>query len=318
MRTIGGYFELELREGKEYHNGAVCLNTGRNAFEYLLKAKGFKKVFLPYYTCDVMLQPIKRQGVEYKFYHLDKNLVPILGEKKFHNDEVIIYNNYFGLFDKVIRIMAERYKRNIVIDNSQAFYALPLSGIDTFYSPRKFFGVPDGAYLYTENKLDSIIERDRSAERIGHLIYRIDSCAEDGFLVFQKNEKSLSGSGIKSMSLLTKRLLQNIDYQKCAEVRKENFNFLHSELVTINHFDIDLANDSVPMVYPLLTDKCGLRDFLISKNIYVATYWDSVRKYINHKSYEYKLVTNLVPLPIDQRYDTKTMELIVKAVLSYV
>jgi hypothetical protein len=34
MQPIGGYFELELRKGKEYHTDAIRLNTGRNALEY--------------------------------------------------------------------------------------------------------------------------------------------------------------------------------------------------------------------------------------------------------------------------------------------
>ena len=34
------------------------------------------------------------------------------------------------------------------------FYAKPIHGNDTFYTCRKFFGVPDGAYLYTDKLLD--------------------------------------------------------------------------------------------------------------------------------------------------------------------
>jgi len=33
--AIGGYFELELRDGNKYHNNAIRINSGRNAFEYL-------------------------------------------------------------------------------------------------------------------------------------------------------------------------------------------------------------------------------------------------------------------------------------------
>ena len=36
--SIGGYFELELPQGEEYHKNAIRLNTGRNAFEYGLGA----------------------------------------------------------------------------------------------------------------------------------------------------------------------------------------------------------------------------------------------------------------------------------------
>jgi hypothetical protein len=33
MKEIGGYFELEFREGNSYHANAIPLNTARNSFE---------------------------------------------------------------------------------------------------------------------------------------------------------------------------------------------------------------------------------------------------------------------------------------------
>ena len=48
MKEIGGYFELELREGQEYHKKAIKLNTGRNALELILMVKQYKKVFIPF------------------------------------------------------------------------------------------------------------------------------------------------------------------------------------------------------------------------------------------------------------------------------
>lgn len=59
---IGGYFELELRKGKEYHPTALKLNSGRYAFEYILKVKRYKEAYLPYFTCASMLEPIRKLG----------------------------------------------------------------------------------------------------------------------------------------------------------------------------------------------------------------------------------------------------------------
>ena len=59
MKAIGGYFELELASGKEYHPKAIRLNSGRNAFEFILSNNTYKRIFLPYYTCDVLLQPLQ-------------------------------------------------------------------------------------------------------------------------------------------------------------------------------------------------------------------------------------------------------------------
>lgn len=41
---IGGFFPLELPKYKELHDSAIRLNTGRNAFEYILKAYDVNEV----------------------------------------------------------------------------------------------------------------------------------------------------------------------------------------------------------------------------------------------------------------------------------
>ena len=36
MKEIGGYIELDTYTGREYHEGALALNSGRNALIYLI------------------------------------------------------------------------------------------------------------------------------------------------------------------------------------------------------------------------------------------------------------------------------------------
>ena len=76
MIPIGGYFSLEINEGQELHGQALRLNAGRYALEYILKARKYRKVFIPYYICESILQPIKRLGLEYEFYHINEQLEP--------------------------------------------------------------------------------------------------------------------------------------------------------------------------------------------------------------------------------------------------
>ena len=58
--AIGGYFELELSKGEHYHKGALRLNTARNCLEYIMLARKYAKIYIPYYTCEVMLQPFHK------------------------------------------------------------------------------------------------------------------------------------------------------------------------------------------------------------------------------------------------------------------
>lgn len=60
---IGGYFSFELNSIYEKYSNAVKLNAGRYALEYILRARKYKKVYIPYYICDSVMQPINELGV---------------------------------------------------------------------------------------------------------------------------------------------------------------------------------------------------------------------------------------------------------------
>jgi len=301
MNEIGGYFGLELKKGKEYHANAIKLNTGRNAFEYILEANNYSKVYIPYYTCDALLQPITKLKIAYEFYSINEDLEPLFDFKKIKKKEVFLYTNYFGLKDKYI---LELYKncKNLIIDNSQAFFSNPLNNIDTFYTARKFFGVSDGAYLYIKKKLLRKLAIDNSLERTEHLLRRIENSAQDGYPYFVKSDDSLNNLPILKMSKLTQRILESVDYKFVALKRKSNYNFLNRELKNLNLIRLSLGKNQVPMVYPFLTNNTNLRAKLTENNIYTAQYWPNVLKWVDKKALEYKYSSNLIHLPIDQRY----------------
>jgi len=314
--AIGGYFELELNRGQEYHQNAIRLNTGRNAFEYILRARQYKKVYLPLYTCDVMMEPIQNLEIQFEFYLIDSSFLPIFNFEKVKSDECFVYTNYFGLCDKQVSDVATKCK-NIIIDNSQSFYSLPLDGVDTFYSPRKFFGLPDGAYLYAGRLIDSKFEKDLSYKRCVHLLGRIDTDAEAHFLNYKENSKSICNQPIREMSNLTQRLLCSINYNTVADVRKQNFDFLHQNLKHLNELKIEFESSTVPLVYPFLVENgVGLKRELIANKIFVATYWPNVLDWSESGTYEFYLTNNLIALPIDQRYNNEDMKLLVQMVNS--
>lgn len=310
MQAIGGYFSLELPKGSEYHINAIRLNTGRNCLEYILRARGYKKVYLPYYTCEVILEPFKKLGVSYEFYHVDINL-EIPDYFSLTGDEALLYTNYFGLKQRYVEHLAEKNGKRLIVDNTQAFYAKPIEGIDTFYTCRKFFGVPDGAYLYTDNVLDDEFEQDKSYDRFTHLLKRIDISAEEGFADFRKNDNVLDNQPIRMMSQLTLRMMQGIDYDAIANQRRENFKSLHAALNSSNDLHLELADDAVPMVYPYLTPIKGLRERLIENKVFVARYWPNVLDLTTKDGIENLLTYQMQPLPIDQRYGAEEIKRII-------
>lgn len=310
MQPIGGYFSLELPKGEEYHKDAIRLNTGRNCLEYILKARGYKKVYLPYYTCEVVLEPLKKLGVSYEFYHIDINF-EISDSFTLKANEALLYVNYYGLKQRYVEQLAEKTGEQLIIDNTQAFYAKPIAGIDTFYTCRKFFGVPDGAYLYTNKLLDAEFERDQSFEYFMFLTKRIDLGAEAGYDDFRNLSKHVVGQPIKRMSKLTQRMMQGIDYARIAEQRRANYQLLNNALGKSNTLSLPLEEDAVPMVYPYLAPVMGLREKLIENKVFVARYWPNVLEWTTKDDIEYLLAYQAQPLPIDQRYGFENMRRII-------
>jgi hypothetical protein len=315
MTDIGGYFELELRKEEEYHKNAIRLNTGRNALELILKVKQYKKIFIPLYTCEAILEPLKKLKIDYECYYIDEKLEPIFDYKRIKTNEAFLYTNYFGLKDSFIADLSINCL-NIIIDNTQAFFSLPVTGLPTFYSCRKFFGVPDGAYVYIYEIINLDLKLDYSSERFKHLLIRIESDPQAGYDYFKLNENNLIGQPIKLMSLLTQSLLCNIDYDKTKRVRKQNFMFFQEYLSKSNQLYIPENYDSVPMVFPyLVPEGKTLKQRLIDQGVLVATYWPNVLKDTKKGDFEYYFAENGICLPIDQRYNIDEMKDILKKLI---
>ena len=311
--AIGGYFELELHRNTHFHD-ALKLNTARNCLEYILRVRRYSKIFIPYYTCDALLEPIHKLNLEYEFYHIDENFQPVF-TKELRPGEAFLYTNYFGFTQKIARSLRKKIP-NLIIDNCQAFYTEALEYTDTFYSARKFFGVPDGAYLYTTKELVSPLAVEISSGRMSHLIERIEASAEMGYHDFQHNENSLSNLPIRQMSAISDRILQSVDYEYVRNKRRQNFSCLHAVLKDINQLKLNLEEDIVPMVYPFWSLDKTLRKKLLENQIFVATYWLNVLKWCKVNTLENNWAQHLIPLPIDQRYGTQEMAQILKVILA--
>lgn len=315
MEAIGGYFSLELPQHEEYHQNAIRMNTGRNCLEYILRVRGYSKVYIPYYTCDVVLEPFKKLDIPYEFYHIDIHL-EIRDRFTLKDDEALLYTNYYGLKQRYVEQLAAKVGTRLIIDNTQAFYAKPIEGIDTFYTCRKFFGVADGAYLYCNAVLDDEIEQDYSFDRMAHLLKRIDMSAEEGYADFRKTDDGLDNQPIRKMSKLTQRMMQGIDYETAAEKRRKNYLMLHEALGKENNIELPMKADSVPMVYPYLVPVIGLREKLIENKVFVARYWPNVQDWTTNDDIEYLLAYQMLPLPVDQRCGQKEMEIIISLIKS--
>ncbi len=310
MREIGGYFELDQFINKPYYNNMIELNTGRNALAYLIKAKGIKKVYIPHYLCNSVSGVLERLSVDYEGYSIDKNFNPLF-DKELENDQYLYIVNYYGqISNSALRSFKERYG-TIIIDNTQSFFQKPIQGINTIYSLRKYFGVPDGAYLSTDRILEEELEEEKSSHRMKHILGRFEGEASTYYNDFKENDESFKMLSLKKMSSLSQNILGAIDYEKVRTRRNKNFRYLHGNLSNSNVLDIRVPEG--PFSYPYyVKNGIEVRKALAEKRIYIPTLWPNVLRDNKESSTEYDYAANILPIPCDQRYDIKDMKRIIK------
>ncbi len=307
---IGGYFELECGHSSSIHAGASTLNSARSALRVTIRTAHITEIFVPSYTCPLIWDAIKAENCNIHLYDIGLDFLPV---QDFPHDAFVLYTNYFGVCANLVDILAQKY-RNLIIDNAQAFY-MPFKGYASFYSPRKFFGLPDGGLLYCRDKLQLPDAKGISYDMCSHLLKRIDADASTGYADFQRNDEALGERGVQQMSALTQALLGNIDYTGAKAKRLENFAFLHKALSARNKLTFALSDCDVPMIYPFLTDDSDLRTKLIENKIFVATYWPGTEDTCPPGSTGAYLRRHLIPLPIDQRYGINEMKRIIEKII---
>lgn len=313
-KEIGGYFGLEQLISKEYYSDLIAVNNARCALLYIIKAKHYKKVYLPFFLCDSVRLLLQRERIPFEEYRVDHSFLPLI-DQRVELDEVVYIVNYYGLIsDTQITGFKERYG-NIVLDNAQAFFAKPISGIDTIYSCRKFFGVPDGGYVYTDAKIDDDVPVDISKDRMKHILGRFEGrCASDYYEDFNNNDESFKEIGLRFMSKLTHNILGAIDYESARQRRETNFSVLSKELNELNVLNIKCPRG--PYAYPFYTKNgMAIKKQLAKRKIYVATLWPNVLE--TGLDTEIDLTENILPLPCDQRYSEEDMQIVADTVKEF-
>lgn len=324
---IGGYFQLDSRMNPEpIKYGGSLVNSGRNALELILRAsagrgRGVSKVYIPDFYCGSIKNKLIEIGMPFEEYPVNMSLevekFPVL-----EDGAVILLVNYFGVKGNYISDICRRIEP-VIVDNCQAWFDNRGSCVSAaFYSPRKFFGVPDGGiaiapFLYKGNGAYRLImeetPRDESYDRCKALLKRIDWGAEVAFEDSVRERMEVGALPLKRMSRLTESILRNLPFSEIKSRRIENFQYLHKSFYGKNPLShIFSSNPEGPMVYPFYCEDPELRHYLHSKRIYTATYWPELIS--ENGGLPSNLASNIIPLPIDQRYDRADMDYIAKTV----
>lgn len=304
MKKIGGFFELELSDGKSiFHDDAIKLNTGRACLNYILKVHKPSKLYIPFYSCDVSIEPIIENEIEYEFYGINDQF-EIINKPILKRNEFIICCDFFGIKTEYVNKLMTDYKDQLIVDNTHSFFQKGYLTTPSFTTARKYFGVPDGAFLYMIKNIqyeDDILPNVNVS--INHNLHSLLGLQDLAFSEFLEYENKFD-SNIKGMSLVSKKLLSNVNFDEVREIRNRNFNFFRNEFDNINTIVIS-ENSSDCFCYPLLLRNAIDVTKLHAEQIFVPSYWKDTLNRQNNKKFELecKLSSELLPLPIDHRYN---------------
>ncbi len=316
MKPIGGFLEFELPQiGQSFHPEAVALSTGRGGIRFMLQHLDLKKCYVPFYSCDSVLSSFRAEGIEIAFYEIDKQLnpkeLPVLEE-----DSYFLYINFFGIKGQTVDRLQRQYGDKLLIDNVHLFFAKGYPQNWSFTSARKYFGVPDGAYVYppqqTQINLPTVKYK---PTQINHLVNRLIGDRELAYRQNVTHEESLQPE-VMIMSTFSEKMLNAIDYDSVQAIRQENFAWLHQQLSPYNQLIIDVPPNTTCFRYPFLPTKLIPKGPFYQEQLFIPSFWSDVHQR-PEEGYEWekRLSQQLFPLPIDHRYRIKDLKRLVDFIL---
>jgi hypothetical protein len=315
---MGGFLSLDFPKRKNIlYSNCLKFQSARSALIFLLMKNPPRMLYLPDFICDELIVACIKFGIKISFYNLNEDLLPN-GLDNINKKDLILYINYFGVCNKNVKILLSKFiAKQIIIDNSQAFFERPLAQVyATIYSPRKFFGLPDGGILQSKFFYKKPDEKDlTSILRFKHLLMRANGSSTESLYYFRQSERSLSENlEPKEMSELTLRIYNSINFTRSKELRANNFYHLHKSLSKSNLLIMEDAKLFSPLCYPYMIDQSKaikLRRKLIKNNIFLPMFWKTELKYPKSKISEI-LTHSVLPIPIDHRLKIEDMNHILK------
>lgn len=310
----GGFLPLELNPGNEYFSvepgRLMRFNSVKASLAYLFELIGCSHIYIPYYYCPSTTEAIKKVVPTVSFYHVSENLEPL----NVPDEEgiAVLLVDYFGVRnEETIRWAHKFCHANVILDRAHDFFTDPLleKNIYNIYSAKKFFGIPDGSYLISNDLLPFVEAETDSYEYADYLLLTYEQGTNAAYKRKKEADQKIA-ENYGGMSKLSRGLLQNVDYKRVRASRESNYKVLHELLGYMN--ELKLPEMTAAYQYPLLISNIGaiIKKQLVADRIFVSTLWTGNELMQNGNGFELNMSENCIFLPMDQRYDEHDMRYI--------
>lgn len=327
MKEIGSEFwEIETaeRENKLFPNDTKWFISGRSALNFIVEdilcERDVKKAWLPSWCCESMILPFLNHNIEVEFYPVYFKQGRLICEVP-EDGEIVLIMNYFG-YSQPIEVTG--FSGIVIRDLTHSISSCVCQEADyAFGSLRKWTGISTGGFAISKKpwkKCEWIVSANKGYVDLKKKAMRNKAAYIHGMTddksyleVYAKAEEILENAGIELAIEEDVKKANFLDIEYIADKRRQNANFLMSELQDFLLFD-RLSDTDCPLFVPILTDhREELRHFLIENNVYCPVHWP-VSKYHKLNCQTEDIYKRELSIICDQRYDLNHMEHMVKLI----
>lgn len=337
---------MKIVENEIKDNRIHFLCSGREAIsaaiEDIEKTKGRnRKCLLPQYTCDTVIISFINHGWEVCFYPLEKNLeidfkiIKVIIERE--TPSVLLLHPLYGMEINIetIRLLKEYKKSNKIIIIEDLTQALSFFKKEQWCnyrvaSLRKWFAIPDGGLVISENRLSfekheekkGYIKLKKEALMLKERYLKGDASVEKEKFLNTNNmaERYLyEHTEISEMSEYSWQELREIDVEQILIQRQRNADYLSQKLKKMKRVkSFDKYKES-PLFCPILVDdRERIQNYLSEKCIYTSILWPVPKQVFSQLNKDMAYIyEHLLCIPCDQRYGIEDMEEIVYYIKQY-
>ena len=300
------------------------LANSRCALWRILDARRPRRLWLPSYLCDTLLESARVSRTEVRFFPMTASLHPD-GDQWLNEVEpgdAVLMIDYFGFLAPAVWWKAIRSTRCLTIED--ASQALLTDGVGRFsdyvlYSPRKFVGVPDGGMLVSCTRSAALDPMPLQAPPAEGWLASFEATwlrrEEDRggvrgpwFERFRTGEAA-QPCGPYAMSEFSRRALEcGWDLGAATAARRRNYRRLHASLQPWALFP-ELPPGVAPLGFPVrLSNRDVVRTALIAERIFPPVHWPIRGAVPEEFGMSHRLSNALMTLPCDQRYGLADMD----------
>jgi hypothetical protein len=320
---------------KPWDKNVCYFGSGRDALRSLIfkgmQSKGWKRLWIPSYFCQIVVGSILTTGIEVMTYRSNPCKPGILPLRRFKKGDIAFIVNFFGLVPSIQNLIEVAGSVEVIEDHSHDLlsdWALKSQADWCIASLRKTIPAPDGGVLWSprKNKIPDPPPLSNEHYLVAtqkQAALAMKSCYLEGGFEHKSSylelsrlaERSISSDLVSGASPWVESIMKVAPIDRWRSIRRKNYKTLADNLLEIsrvklirNNLSKNVSPYAVILIYKSKEIAKYIRHKLIQSRIYPAVLWplDSL-KIQDVGSEDISLSERMLSIACDARYDANDM-----------